>query len=104
MTRDDILDKAKQAVSRKSSTYGKPDRNFERIARRWNAHLDNIGFVALRDGKPTELTGVDVATMLADVKLARIEADSKHEDSWVDLAGYAACGAEVACCAKSRET
>jgi hypothetical protein len=33
---------------------------------------------------------------MADVKLARLANDDKHEDSWVDLAGYAACGGEVA--------
>lgn len=26
-----------------------------------------------------------------------LAASPNHEDSWVDLAGYAACGAELAC-------
>ena len=37
------------------------------------------------------------AAMLALLKLARIKhSDGMHKDSWVDLAGYAACGAECA--------
>ena len=27
----------------------------------------------------------------------RLAASPNHEDSWVDLVGYAACGAELAC-------
>jgi hypothetical protein len=34
--------------------------------------------------------------MCADLKLARLENQPDHMDSWVDLAGYAACGAEIA--------
>ena len=29
-------------------------------------------------------------------KMARLRHDPAHTDSWVDVAGYAACGAEVA--------
>ena len=29
--------------------------------------------------------------------VARLAASPNHEDSWVDLVGYAACGAELAC-------
>jgi Domain of unknown function (DUF6378) len=32
----------------------------------------------------------------ADLKLARLENQPDHMDSWVDLAGYAACDAEIA--------
>ena len=30
------------------------------------------------------------------LKVARLMETPKHEDSWVDIAGYGACGAEVA--------
>jgi hypothetical protein len=36
----------------------------------------------------------DVAAMLALLKIARLQQSPNHRDSWVDLAGYAACGAE----------
>jgi hypothetical protein len=32
--------------------------------------------------------------MMAGVKLARLSATPDHQDSWVDLAGYAATGSE----------
>jgi hypothetical protein len=34
--------------------------------------------------------------MMALMKIARLATNPAHEDSWVDLAGYAACGASVA--------
>ena len=30
------------------------------------------------------------------LKVARLMETPKHEDSWVDIAGYGACGAEIA--------
>lgn len=95
MHRAEVLDRAKAAVGTRKDQYGSPTQNFERIARRWNAHLVNIGFVAYRHGQPIELTGTDVAMMLVDVKMARLEKDPTHTDSWVDVAGWAACGGEV---------
>jgi len=37
-----------------------------------------------------------VAMMMALLKIARIRTGTATEDSFVDLAGYAACGAEIA--------
>jgi hypothetical protein len=34
--------------------------------------------------------------MLALLKIARLKNSPNHRDSWVDIAGYAACGAECA--------
>ena len=39
---------------------------------------------------------VDVAMMMALLKIARIKANKGYEDGYTDLAGYAACGAECA--------
>ena len=36
----------------------------------------------------------DVAMMMVLLKIARIAAGGGKADSWIDLAGYAACGAE----------
>jgi hypothetical protein len=41
------------------------------------------------------LKPADVAQMMALMKIARLENDPSHLDSWTDLAGYAACGAEI---------
>lgn len=90
MQRADVLDQAKKAVAERNTNYGKPEDNFARIARRWTVHLRNAY------GADVTVTPASVALMLADVKSARLENDPKHADSWVDLAGYSACGAEVA--------
>jgi hypothetical protein len=34
--------------------------------------------------------------MLALLKVARIRSNPKHADNWIDIAGYAACGGEIA--------
>ena len=39
---------------------------------------------------------MDVAMMMALLKIARIQSGTGTDDSFVDLAGYAACGGEIA--------
>ena len=41
-------------------------------------------------------TAVDVAMMMGMLKMARIKTGKYTQDNFVDLAGYAACGAEAA--------
>lgn len=93
MNRTDILDKAKEAVALRPTQYGTPENNFERIAKLWTVHLRNSAVQCTCDD--FEFEPSDVALMLAMVKIARLEQDPTHPDSWIDLAGYAACGAEV---------
>ena len=88
-----LLELATAAVADRGLNYGAPESNFQRIAERWNAHLLNtwgpLGF--------PKLTPTDVAIMEIDMKLARLENQPVHLDSWVDVAGYAACGANINC-------
>ncbi len=89
--REQVLDNAKRYVLKdRNSSYGRPEDNFARIARRWNVFVKNKYDIELN------LQPVDVAMMMADMKLARLENSPSHEDSWTDLAGYAACGAGIA--------
>lgn len=90
MTRSEILKAATKAVADRGLNYGTPEENFERIARHWNTHLTNRFGVGSNG-----LASTDVAIMLALVKIARLENDPSHLDSWVDIAGYAACGGEL---------
>lgn len=84
MTRDDILRRAAECVSgQREQDYGKPEDNFATIAELWTAYA----------GYPFE--AVDVAMMMALLKIARISGGHGSEDSFVDLAGYAACGGEI---------
>lgn len=93
MDRSAALNAAIAAVADRPNQYGKPEQNFERIANLWNAHVGNNDDTY----KPGDIYfhPEDVAIMLALVKIARLEADPTHADSWIDLAGYAGCGAEV---------
>jgi hypothetical protein len=84
-----LLDTAKATVSGRGKNYGKPEDNFARIALHWDTFLCN------RYGSTPALTPGDVAVMMCLMKIARLENDPTHADSWIDLAGYAACGAEI---------
>lgn len=87
MNRDEILRTAATYVTRdRAAEHGDAERNFERIADLWNAYL----------GEWANIKAHDVASMMALLKIARITNNPKHLDNWVDLAGYAACGGELA--------
>lgn len=94
--RSQLLETANKAVSgTRDVAYDQPENNFERIARLWNAHGINTGLLDPTD-ELKKFTPADVALMLALVKMGRLAFNPEHLDSWTDIAGYAACGAEVA--------
>lgn len=85
MTRKEILEKAINIVSvDRDKQYGSPEDSFALIAKYWETYL---GF--------TGITSKDVAVMMILLKIARIQNGKDHEDNWIDLAGYAACGGEI---------
>jgi len=91
MTRPEILDAAKKCVcGQREQDYGSPEDNFNTIALMWEAYLGFKG-----------ITAKDVAAMMALLKIARIFTGTATDDSFIDLAGYAACGGEIA--AKERD-
>ena len=47
------------------------------------------------DNPVISVTSVDVSMMMALMKIARIRNGGGSGDSFVDLAGYAACGGEI---------
>lgn len=84
MRRPEILDKAKACVcGQRQEDYGSPESNFKTIAELWTTYCGH------------KFDAVDVAMMMALMKIARIKS-GRTEDSFVDLAGYAACGGEIA--------
>lgn len=106
-TKTDILNEALKTVADRGASYGTVEENFNRIARLWNSHLVNAGILddprAISDpAGHNGITADDVAMMMALLKIARLELDPMHHDSWVDVAGYAACGGELA--AKARNS
>lgn len=92
MNRADLLTAALDAVNARPKAYGPPERNFDRIARLWSAHTVN----RYGEGVGLRFDSVDVALMMDLMKTARLEETPGHMDSWVDKAGYSACGAECA--------
>lgn len=89
MTRDELLDFAEKAVCDRAENYGLPSENFSRIASYWRAHLNS------RYGSDIPLDGSSVAMMMVLLKIARLDNAPSHGDSLVDIAGYAACAAEL---------
>ena len=83
MKRNEILLHAMNAVKVRGESYGSPAENFERIAIMWSAILQQ------------NITVKDVGCMMIALKMARLQETPDHEDSWIDIAGYAAVTAEA---------
>jgi hypothetical protein len=84
MTREDILDKAKECVcGKREQDYGSPESNFQLIADLWSVYLG------------IDISPVDVAMCMTLLKTARIKNGGGTGDSFVDIAGYAACAGEI---------
>lgn len=84
MNRANTLEKAKEIVcGHRENEYSSPEDNFKTIADFWSVY------------KGVEFTANDVAMMMALLKIARIRTGTATDDSYVDLAGYAACGSEI---------
>lgn len=91
MNRDEILRTAATYVTQdRQSDHGPPERNFAIIADLWNAYL------AFDAGVMRTIQPHDVANMMVLLKIARAKGTPGNLDNWVDIAGYAACGGELA--------
>jgi hypothetical protein len=90
MNREETLDAAKECVLvNRNRDYADPEDNFSAIARLWNFWLsERYGF--------DDISALDVAMMSAFIKVARMLENPYKEDNFIDIAGYAACAAEVA--------
>jgi hypothetical protein len=85
MNRAEILTEAIGIITKdRSSAYGSPEDSFRRIAALWSTWLQ------------APITPLDVAAMMILMKVARLNVNPLHMDSWVDIAGYAGCGGEIA--------
>lgn len=96
-TREQVLSAARTCVcGDREQDYGSPENNFRTIASLWNSYLYGAGL--MENPTPHVWKGLkpkDVAAMLALLKVARIAGNRPKPDNWIDLAGYAACGAEL---------
>lgn len=89
MEANEILSDANDTVNDREGVHGAKTETFQNIALLWGAFLGARGGVEA-------LTGVDVALMMALVKIARTQRGEYNHDDYVDLAGYAACAGELA--------
>ena len=83
MSADSILKHAADVLAERSKTYGAPDKAMAAIAARWSLTL----------GHP--VTPAEVVLCMIDLKLTRLARDPRHQDSMLDIAGYAAVLHEV---------
>lgn len=91
MTRRSTLETALDyVVNDRNIDNGDPEDNFGSIAELWTYWLRrkyNVEF---------SVTPTDVAMMSLMIKIARLLVSESKADNWIDIAGYAACGAETA--------
>jgi len=91
VTRASLLEEAGRYVQTdRNSNYGDPEDNFGVIARIMAAYLSRRFRIEI------PIQPFDVANLMFAVKLGRLAHNPLHHDSYVDMAGYAAAGAEVA--------
>ncbi len=85
MKREEILKRAAEIVTKdRNEQYGEPEDNFENIARLWSAYL------------LTGIDALDVGIMMILFKIARTPITRGTLDTYIDIAGYAACAGEIA--------
>ena len=83
MSGETMLKEAGSVFAQRSELYGEPRVFFEALAKRWSLTLGR------------NVTAGEVVRCLIDLKLTRIDSNPKHQESVLDLAGYAAVLHEV---------
>ena len=95
MKRSEILEAARRCVcGEREQDYGTPENNFETIGLLWGVYLRAAHPEFAKVMPINGITAKDAGTMLALLKVARI-ATGSSPDSFIDLAGYAACAGEI---------
>lgn len=95
MKRAEILEAARKCVcGDREHDYGSPENNFSTIGLLWGVYLRAAHPKLCKILGANFITPKDVAAMMALLKVARI-ATGTSPDSFVDLAGYAACAGEI---------
>lgn len=86
MNREQILREAEALICQeRADSYGSAKDNFSRIARLWNAYLDEDNMIL----------PFDVGVMMALLKIGRITVDKFNPDNYMDAAGYLALAGEL---------
>ena len=87
--RFEILQLAEAAVTDREKQYSSPDVNYDRVAR--------IVQVVLQDKRrpEAELSPADMVMVNLAIKISRLIEKPDHQDTQVDIAGYASLMSEV---------
>lgn len=97
MDRSEILDKAKEIVTKdRQATHGNAEDNFATIAEMWEAYIKAACIAGDAANYDLCISPKDVAIMQILLKIARAASNPEHLDNWLDMAGYAACGGDIA--------
>lgn len=83
MSGKNFLEQSIATIEERGKVYGTAKDNFDLIAKRWSLTLG------------TAITPAQVGLMMIDLKIARLQKTPDHYDSIVDIAGYAACMADL---------
>ena len=89
MNKNQLLDACKVALNSRGQHYGKVLENHSRIAKIWSVIVGS------------EITEEQVALMMVGLKVARLVETPDHQDSILDIAGYAAVMSE---CVEEKKT
>jgi len=84
MKKEDLLRMAFQTVEQRGDTYGSPYEGFARVAEMLTAYLGI-------DIEPHDVCIIEIIQKIVRLQTTR----GLHNDSWIDIAGYAGIGAEV---------
>ena len=86
--RQDILRTAESLIhGDREQDYGRPIDSFRRVAAAFNLVLEGAGH--------PPIDPVTAAKLMIALKLSRLAGGDNKDDTWIDLAGYSALGAEV---------
>ena len=78
-----LLDEAKRTITgERQDQYGAPEDSFDRIAAYWTTYLGR------------RVSALDVAHLMALLKLARAQGQGFQRDNYVDIAGYVSIAAD----------
>jgi len=84
LTREAVLANANELINGdRAQMYGDAAVAHDRIARVWSVLIDK------------EINAHQVCLLLAAMKMVRAAVNPEYTDSWIDMAGYAALGAEI---------
>jgi hypothetical protein len=84
LTREAVLANANELINGdRAQMYGDAAVAHDRIAQVWSVLIG------------TEINAHQVCLLLAAMKMVRAAVNPEYTDSWIDMAGYAALGAEI---------